>query len=160
MDYGSAEYYRSNILPNIKSYDRKWLNDIFEHKREKEWILFEDDNVLLVPDQKFIKTNDVKQLHYLIFFKDEKLMSVRDVNDKNIQFINTYMKKCCEIIKNKYDVKSDPMCYFHYFPSVWQLHMHIKFNYVKGKRDILYERVHNNINEDGDYYMKASISQD
>lgn len=156
----TAENYFTNILPNIKYSNRKWLDEILEHKKEAEWILYEDEYIILIPDHAFIKTQKIEDLHYLIFFKDRSLMSIRDINGNNFNFIKETMDKCSMIVKEKYNYNIDPICYFHYFPSVWQLHIHIRFDYIKNRRDILFNKVYDNIKIDSDYYSKATICYD
>ena len=136
--------YKSNIEPKISLFNRRWLDDIFNGTKEQENIMYQNNNFLLIHelnklniDNIFKPINDIINMHYLVFFKDIKLRSIRDININNISMISKSINKCIGLIRSKYKLKYNINfnIEFHYHPSIWQLHAHIYIKYI-GKNNI------------------------
>jgi len=67
-----------------------------------------------------------------------------------------------KIIKDKYDIKN-LVIYFHYRPSVWQLHMHFMNVETDNKESFSLPRAHlvssviNNLKNDSNYYINNDL---
>lgn len=133
---------------NIIKKDRQWLDEIFEHKREIENIIYEDDYILLISHYKWLDKSNSKNIQYLLFFKDVNLKSIRDINGTNITMIEDKLNESIDIINKKYNIEFDInnkyICEFHYHPSIWQLHIHI-FYLSKGTLNINYKKTHSKL---------------
>ena len=120
----SYEDYKNKIIPSINKNNTQWVFDIFNGKREQNRIIYQDNDFVLIPDIKWDGHNMI-DLHVLAFFKDPRLQSIRDLTIEDIKLLDRVMKISLENIKKKYNsVENQLKIYFHYKPSVWQLHLH------------------------------------
>ncbi len=164
--YESYDDYQSNVLPKVmkklESGNANWVYDIFNGKKEQELILYQDEHIVLIPDIKWDQ-KDSFDLRVLAFFKNPELKSIRDLNEKHVDLLDYVKNKGCEIISKKYGFNENQLkIFFHYRPSVWQLHMHfININFKTFSSSV--ERAHSvynvmeNIKLMNDYYQKANI---
>jgi len=156
------EDYKKNILPKALKSSKQWLDDIIEGKKEQELILYQDKDFILLISDKWTD-NNIDHLRILAFFKQNNLRSIRDITSKNIKLLEKVKNKSCEVIKKKYNFTEDQLkIFFHYRPSVWQLHLHfVNLNYTLRSSSIEkafeYHAVIENIKLVSDYYKKISI---
>ena len=147
-------------LLDIKDTNKIWIYNIIDHKTETENIAFEDDNLIFIPDYKW--DNNLKNLHILGIFKDKSLNSIRDLNKNHIEILEKCIIDGKKIIKEKYDI-SNLVIYFHYRPSVWQLHMHFMNIETDNKESFILPRAHlvsnviQNLKYDSNYYLNANL---
>ena len=158
----SYEDYKKNILPERLTRNRQWVYDIFDGKKEKEKVLYQDSDFLLIPDIKW-DGNDVFELMLVAFFKDKELHSMRDLNGKHIKLLEKVKKTSCKIINDKFELDENQLkIFFHYRPTVWQLHMHFHCLFLKLPSSSI-ERAHSiysvieNLKLDTDYFKKVKI---
>lgn len=126
----SREEYIQKVYPYIHTYDRKWLDNIFAHKKEQDRVLLETNEYILLPDMHWKKFTQINKLHYLIFYKNEELKSIRDIQFKHMSLLYNSYLTAIQLIKmiHVLDESENLICEFHYHPSIWQLHCHI---YIK-----------------------------
>jgi len=154
------ENYNDYTKLNIKNIDKEWIYNIIDHKAESNDIIFEDNNIILIPDYKWDKT--LKNLHILAIFKDKSLGSIRDLQASNIEVLEESIQNGKKVIMEKYGI-DNLISYFHYRPSVWQLHMHFTNIDTDNKNSFLLPRAHlantviQNLKNDSDYYRKAIL---
>jgi hypothetical protein len=140
--YETVQEY-NKIFPIIEQNRYEWLEDIFNHTKEKDRIIHETSEYVLIPDIVEFPSIDygselekqLSNIHCLIFYKDKRLKSIRNLNSSNITNILKSVYESIPKIKKKYNLP-DSVLYrmeFHYHPSVWQLHLHIYIEYVNGK---------------------------
>jgi m7GpppX diphosphatase len=147
-------------LLNIIDTNKNWIYNIIDHKSESENIFFEDDNLILIPDYKW--NNNLKNLHILGIFKDKSLNSIRDLNKNHIEILEKCIIDGKKIIKEKYGI-SNLVIYFHYRPSVWQLHIHFMNIETDNKESFMLPRAHlvtnviQNLKYDSNYYSNANL---
>ncbi len=129
---------------------QKWVDEI----ETNEPYIYNDNKIIVAHDYKY--SNDEK-IHILVFFKDKILKSIRDLTNQHIELLqhakNTVQKKFPE---------KELLYYFHYHPSVWQLHLHVISQgcWSESKsveRAVLLETVICNLEYDTDYYKKIKI---
>jgi len=120
-----------------------WLLNIFNHTAEADKILFENNNILIVPDYKSVN-------HQLIFSKLDELRSVRDLNSSHLDLLHEIQQE---------SVKYGNICYVHYPPSVWRLHFHVKNKLLQedGFKSIDINTIIQNIKLLSKYYQQAHI---
>jgi m7GpppX diphosphatase len=156
------EDYKKNILPKALSSNKQWLDDIIEGRKEQELILYQDKDFILLISDKWTD-NNIDHLRILSFFKNKKLKSIRDLTNANIKLLEKVKNKSCEVIKEKYNFTEDQLkIFFHYRPSVWQLHLHfVNLNYKLRSSSVEkafeYHGVIENLKLISDYYKKISI---
>jgi len=158
----SYEDYTNNVLPIALTRNRQWVYNILEGKKEKEKVIYQDSDFLLIPD---IKWNglDIMELRILAFFKDQELHSIRELTGDHIKLLEKVKNTSCQIIKEKFDLDENQLkIFFHYRPSVWQLHMHFNCLFLKNQSSSI-ERAHSvysiieNLKLDTDYFKKIKI---
>jgi len=154
------EYLKLDIKDILK--EKNWIYNIIDHKAEQKSIIFEDDNIIIIPDYKW--NNNINELHVLGIFKDKSLRSIRDLNSTHIKILKETIQIGCSIINKKYDVKLDNiLTFFHYHPSTWQLHIHfMNINDQKTRscilpRAYLCSTVIQNLELIPDYYKKIKL---
>lgn len=114
-------------LTFIEKYDSekdRWIYNIIDGIEEQQHILYQDDQIIIIPDYKWNKSDKTK-LHILTIPKDKSLRSIRSLNSSHVELLNHCKNKTCEIIENIFDVDIDSLkMYFHYAPTTWHLHIH------------------------------------
>lgn len=155
------ESYNDYKQLKVEDENKVWAYNIIDHVAEMENIIYEDKYIILIPDYKWNKSID--NLHILCFFKDKKLYSIRELTSLHIDILENSIKNCKKCIKEKYEISEDNLIvFFHYHPSVWQLHLH--FTNIKSiSNSILIPRAHlanqviENLKIDSDYYKKVKL---
>jgi m7GpppX diphosphatase len=146
---------------NVNTLNKEWIYNIIDHKSESENILSETDNLIIIPDYKWTKNLD--DLHILCIFKDKSLFSVRELTNIHIPLLEEAIKIGSQTIKEKYGINQDSLImYFHYHPSVWQLHLHY-MRFDSKSHSFSLPRAHSinsviqNLKLDTDYYKKVEL---
>lgn len=158
----SYDDYKNRVLPEELKKNKQWVYDLFEGKKEKDRVLYQDDDFALVPDIKWDGKNRW-ELRVVAFFKQEGLYSIRELTDQHINLLEKVKNKGCEIIEKKFGLSEEQLkIYFHYRPTVWQLHMHFVCLFLKTPASSI-ERSHSlysvieNIKIDPNYYQTVKI---
>ena len=158
----SYDDYISNILPEGLTRNRQWVYDIFDGKKEQDRILYQDDDFVLIPDIKW-DGKEKWELRVVAFFKDKKLHSMRDLTADNLELLEKVKNTGSKIINEKFKLDENQLkIFFHYRPTVWQLHMHFHCLFLKHTSSSI-ERAHSiysvieNLKLDTDYFKKVKI---
>lgn len=131
-----ASYTVNHIICTPESYyDIHFQKSVIDNRKQNQWI-FDLMRSTTSPGEKiYHSTRDwllALDLHrgadnrYLVIFKDESLHTIRDLRVQHIDVL----KDVVAYIK-KWLPAQEPLChekyhmYFHYMPSVFQLHMHV-----------------------------------
>jgi len=158
------ESYDDYLKLDVKSFDKTWIYNIIDHKKESNTIIFEDDNIIIIPDYKW--SNDINELHILGIFKDKNLYSIRELTNDHINILQQSVDNGKNMIEKKYNINfNELLCFFHYHPSVWQLHIHFmnvsntstKFNSYSLPRAHLVSSVIENIKMNSNYYKMVKL---
>jgi len=154
------DYLKLDIKDNNK--EKEWIYNIIDHKAEQASIIFEDDNIIIIPDWKW--NQNLRELHILGIYKDKSLRSIRDLNSSHLKMLKESINTGCKIISKYYNFKLDNiLTFFHYHPSTWQLHVHFMNVYDKKTRSTVLPRSHaassviQNIELVEDYYKKIKL---
>jgi len=149
-------------------YDAEFQRALAENRRQNQWIfdLIGDNSS---PGEKvYHSTRDwllARDLHrgtdnrYLVIFKDESLHTIRDLRAQHIRvlkdvvaFLKTWLPKQEPAHHGSY------LMYFHYMPSVFQLHMHVSMR--KSSDSCRAHHVHHivrNLSQNEAWYRDALI---
>jgi diadenosine tetraphosphate (Ap4A) HIT family hydrolase len=129
-------YVRNPVICTPETYyDAEFQRSLLDNRRQNQWIfdLIENANC---PGEKIYHTTPdwllARDLHrgsdsrYLVIFKDPSLHSIRDLRAQHVQalkdvvaYLRTWLPAQEPADHGKY------LMYFHYMPSVFQLHMHV-----------------------------------
>jgi len=138
---------------------KNWIYKIIGGEKEKEHIVFQNRNYIVLPDTETIQEGPV--LNWMIIFTDLQLTSIRDLRKKHIEMLESVFVELSKIVPSEYE---NPMIYFHYPPSVWQLHLHIAapcdvLRTTNSMQKVYFlEDVISNLKIDGDYYEKSTLT--
>lgn len=157
----TINFYNKNVKPKLHNSD-----NVFTEKMLKRHKIFYNCNEYFIIDDLKWKDNKKQNIHLLAILKDKNLRSIRDLKKKNISLLNKINKSVLSIIKSKFNINSDQIIsYFHYYPSIYQLHLHFvninkKDNYEKeliiGRAHLL-QNVINNIKNNSKYYQTMNL---
>lgn len=153
----SYEFYCENVLKFAQKQDKTRFFDIINKKTNEE-ILFDCPDFILIKDLLWKDTN-INKLHYLMIFKNPKLMSLRNLDKSNIELLETALKTGKKKISDLNDISKIHMeTYFHYHPSVWQLHIHFVSSRIEEiHKKYMVDEVITNLHNDSDFYKKNII---
>jgi len=138
---------------------KNWIYKIISGEKEKEHIVFQDKNYIILPDTETLPETPV--LNWMVVFTDLQLASIRDLRKKHIEILETVLTEIGKIVPNEFE---NPMIYFHYPPSVWQLHLHIAapcdvLRTTNSMQKVYFlEDIISNLKIDGDFYEKNTLT--
>ena len=124
INFESFDNYKSKIPKIIKQYT-KWINNILTKKTENNNIIYEDNDIVFLPDLKWNRIN-LSEFYGLVIVKNRNLKSIRDLEKTHITLLENIYKNISNVIKKKYNIDRNRLrFYFHYPPSFWHLHIHV-----------------------------------
>ena len=96
-------------------------------------------------------------LRYLVVFKNRNLKTISDLRDSHLALLQEVYVTVSAWLKSRH--KNKYYMYFHYMPSVFQLHLHVNSNiqHINWDRAHLMSTVTANLRKDSQYYAKALI---
>ena len=124
------DYYKKSfqdfIQRELNIDSNKWIYDLIH----KEFLV--NDEQIYIDKPRWLLCQDCKfgpQERYLVVFKDTTLHSIRDLRSHHIPLLCSIQNDVNNWLKFRYrNNKVAPDCfdiYFHYMPSIFQLHMHV-----------------------------------
>ena len=169
-------------IDSIPDSDNQWIDDILTGKKEKERVIYQDDNFVSVIDSKWRshincqentdkslwktkmnKNNIEKNLYILSVIKNKKIQSLRDINDTHVKMLETVLNGTKNAIKNIYGFDDSRLRVFvHYWPQYFHFHIHfttlsIHFGCNIEKAHLL-EDIIDNVKMNANYYQQCGIT--
>jgi m7GpppX diphosphatase len=138
---------------------KQWIYKIITGEKESDAVLFQNDDFIVLPDTE--APNELGLLNWMVIFKNTNLVSMRSLRRQHVALLGDALHKIRELLPA--DVES-PMVYFHYPPSVWQLHLHVAapcdmLRTTNSMQKVCFvEDVLSNLEIDPDYYAKVTLS--
>ncbi|XP_055353476.1 m7GpppX diphosphatase-like [Paramacrobiotus metropolitanus] len=165
----TAEDYRNITLPLLvqeKRFSLKWVDNILDHKKESERIVFEDpdkeNGFILLPDLKWDAQN-VETLYLIALPHKRDLHSIRELTGEHLPMLRNINAGATKAIGEKYGLPASRIrAFFHYQPTFYHLHVHftnIQYD-APGKNA---EKAHmlttviSNLEICSEYYKRATI---
>lgn len=133
------------IKKNTQDPNKSWIYSVSTSKYES--VVLDHAQWTIVTDRLSVHAR------YLVVFKDTNLQTIRDLRKSHIPMLRQLQK-----VINAY-FTSNMQCFFHYFPSVYQLHMHItpeKYHRITDRAHPL-NCVISNITAHSTHYQNAII---
>jgi len=124
--------------------------------KTNEKIIYQCSEFVMVRDITWTNEN-LKEMHYLIIFTDPNLYSIRDLNQKHVKLLLDIVQIGKQKISELHNINLiDLEIYFHYHPSIWQLHMHFASNTIVDiyHKKFIVNHVIDNLINDNNYYKK------
>jgi hypothetical protein len=145
-----------------KSHRKKWVYDIINGIRESDNVLYKCEDFIILPDTETV--NNCSVINWLVVFTDVSLKTIRSLERKHVDMLTKCKEKCIEMVGNEHNYDATQvLIYFHYLPSVYQLHAHVCAPYGQyTTSDICkihtLENVISNLEIDSDYYKKVVMT--
>jgi m7GpppX diphosphatase len=154
--------YETITLPYIRTRedDLSWIYDILNHEKEQNRIVYEDNHpkygfIMIPPKRSF------EEFHQLVIVKELGIKSVRDLTSKYLAMLEYILRECQRVIEQKFGHSSNQLnFYFHYQPTTYHLHIHIRLKDIKKritKTNILVEEVLKNLTISPNFYKEATL---
>jgi m7GpppX diphosphatase len=154
-----------------------WLHNVLSGAKETERVLHADDNFLMNVDTKWATHPDCNstpreqwhghpstdELYCLAIVRDTELPTLRELRTCHLPLLRAILETGRDTIKRVYGVDQDQLrVFFHYHPQFYHLHVHFTRSHVnpgcEAERAHLLTDVIQNLESDGDYYAKRSIT--
>lgn len=150
---GMAEFIQSEIIK------KQWIYKIISGERENDRVIYQDEAIMMLPDTE--APNEAKVLNWLVIFKDQTLLSMRSLDGRHVKLLKFILMKIKELLPPDME---NHMTYFHYPPSVWQLHIHVAapcdaLRTTNSMQKVFFlEDVISNLTIDPYFFQKATIT--
>lgn len=132
----------------------QWIFDIIAntHCPKREQLFIQEEQWCLCADQHH--GNDIR---YLVIFKDTNLVTIRNLNQKHVALLQEIYSCVRAWLLTKH--KQEFHMFFHYMPSVFQLHLHVtsKTQYINVNRAHSLMEVVARLKKNSNHYAKALI---
>ena len=147
-------FHMENYITRVRQeQSHKWIFQIINNDLQyaDETIYLDNDAWCLCLDK-----HNGSDVRYLVIFKDVTLRTIRDLRRRHVQLLRQ-IQAAVEAWLG--DANARHSMYFHYMPSVFQLHLHV--NTAKAMRN--YDRIQplhtviRNLEYDDNYYKNALI---
>jgi len=160
LSSSNSKYYKhldKNIIKNIKSEQKRLIYC------NKKYVpnTINKNNFLIAKNDKW-KDKKVDNLMLIVWTMDKSIKCLRCLNKKHLPILKNIKKTLLLLCKKKYKLLEDDInIFFHYLPSVYQLHIHvhnkkINIGFYPGKAHLL-DQVISNIENISNYYQKFDI---
>lgn len=151
------EYFHPTFIEFIRqerlSRSHRWISAIIHgHSGKSEQVFIDRENWCLCLDK-----HHGHDTRYLVIFKDESLVTIRDLREKHLPMLEEIQSTVLRWVEAKH--RQRYFLYFHYMPSVFQLHLHVNSNqqHINGSRAHFLSTVVRNLRQHSEYYKKALI---
>ena len=114
------QYFGNKFQKYIKAqcrYKQQWIYDII-YGQSNEELLIDEKNWC------FCKNTDKGSDRYLVIFKDTSLKTIRNLTETHLFLLQEVQSRVEQWLKEKYG-ENKFLFFFHYMPSVFQLHLHV-----------------------------------
>lgn len=142
------------VAHELRADKNKWIYDII-----KTGVLSKHEQVFIDRAEwcLCVDKHHGHDLRYLVVFKNESLKTLRDLRECHIALLQEVYATVHSWLQSKH--KNKYYMYFHYMPSVFQLHLHVNANvqHINWDRAHLLSTVTSNLRKDSEYYAKALI---
>ena len=138
---------------------KQWIYKIITGEKEQDQVRFQCSDFIILPDTE--APNDSSVLNWMVVFTDLELRSMRNLRGKHLPLLEAVQAKLTELLPPEFE---SPMIYFHYPPSVWQLHLHVAapcdvLRTTNSMQKVCFlEDVIANLRIDAEYYAKATVT--
>lgn len=140
------------LSEHIKGTDRQWIYNLTSSAQEE--IFIETSEWILAKDK-----HPGTDLRFLIVYRDLGLRSIRDLRYEHVPMLLESRSRSLNYIRRNFPKRQNWYIYFHYYPSVFQLHAHIAGGTSNRNQDRMHH-MHNvvrNLMKDSEWYKNALI---
>jgi len=140
--------------------NRQWIYSLIDEgtKTQNEIVMQETQDWLLCLDK-----HPGEDTRYLVVFRDLALKTIRDLRSKDAVMLREVLSSVRLQMRERHPEWAGCVLYFHYYPSVYQLHAHVCEDQGTAHARALSCRCHHishvvrNIEKDSKWYANALI---
>ena len=139
--------------------EKPWIYKIISGKKEQDQMIYQCSDYLVLPDTEALNEQGI--LNWMVIFTDPALTSMRSLRGSHVPLLAGIRDKLLELMPPEFEA---PMIYFHYPPSVWQLHLHVAapcdvLRTTNSMQKVCFlQDVIANLRIDAEYYAKATVT--
>lgn len=112
----------AKIQLNREHERQRWIFDLIGGRiSARETVFLDDPSWLLVEGTSY----SGQLTRYLVIFKDLELHTIRDLRQRHVPMLLGVQQKVREFLAMRHGPNEAFRLYFHYLPSVFQLHLHV-----------------------------------
>jgi len=117
-----GDEFAAKVRANREHEKQRWIFDLIAGKVAPcETVFLEDADWLLVEGSSY----GASPSRYLVIFKDLELQTLRDLRQQHLPMLRKMRRRVRGFLAARHANHADFRLYFHYLPSVFQLHMHV-----------------------------------
>lgn len=152
---------REYIAGEVRAPKKQWFYEILDGTREAANVIHNEEDFMVVPD---LDNNNPGTANWLVLFKDLSLHSIRDLRGEHVALLEHVRDTVVRLMGEARGYTArQVMCFFHYLPSVFQLHLHVCAPYGQyTTADVIkvhaVDTVVSNLRIDSDFYLKATLT--
>ncbi|KAF9052263.1 scavenger mRNA decapping enzyme [Hymenopellis radicata] len=124
----TPELYSSVTKPYIDSFPpsrTKWVSKILDGESEREAILFNSPDFVILPDMKW-DLHTVESLYLVAIARDASLRSLRDLRQEHLPLLRSIRAEAYKVVQNRWGLGPGSLrMWIHYQPSYYHFHVHI-----------------------------------
>lgn len=153
VEYKSPAFQRFMQSERSAAYSR-WIFDLIDNRFHKnnEQVFIDNGAWCLCADK-----HNGHDARYLVVFKDRSLRTIRDLRHSHLGLLEHIQSTVNAWLKTRHPHRY--CMYFHYMPSVFQLHLHVNSctQYINRHRAHFLTTVMRNIDRESEHYARALI---
>lgn len=155
-----SELHQDFITRSCLRENRQWIYELIDSGADapNETVLIDNERWLLCLDK-----HPGTDTRYLIVFRDPRLKTIRDLRHGDLKMLSNMRTEVLAVIRKQHPDWPSLSVYFHYNPSVYQLHAHVCENTVRHSGQVSALRCHDlrhvlrNLAADSLWYREALI---
>jgi hypothetical protein len=120
-----CDAFRNKIEANRAHANQQWIFDLIRGEfAANEFVFVDEPDWILVQGNSHVS----QELRYLVIFKDKALHTIRDLRQRHLAMLRAMWVKVSRFVRARHAHHAAFRYYFHYMPSVFQLHLHVCCN--------------------------------
>jgi hypothetical protein len=113
------------IEANRAHVNQRWIFNLIRGEFSSNEVVYLDEaEWMLVQGSSHVS----QEMRYLVVFKDTALHTIRDLRQRHLPLLRDVSRKVLRFIAGRHSTADAFRLYFHYMPSVFQLHLHVCCN--------------------------------
>jgi hypothetical protein len=120
-----SDAFRNKIEANRAHANQQWIFDLIRGEfAANEFVFVDEPEWILVQGNSHVS----QEVRYLVIFKDKALHTIRDLRQRHLAMLRAMWVKVSRFVRARHANHAAFRYYFHYMPSVFQLHLHVCCN--------------------------------
>lgn len=150
------------VKHKIRERDKQWIYDLIKHAEDDD-VLLRNNETIYINTADWMFCRDVhpgRDVRYLVVFKDRRLLTIRNLDASHLETLVDIQTQVTAFLRIHHrDSYQDYAFFFHYMPSVYQLHAHVSAHTMPAHvaRRHHFRHIIGNIRKTPQHYARALI---